>query len=217
MCSPGRSGTHFLKFDAGVGPPRRDLRTGARSARQLQFRRHVHRQRAGRFHARLHRSDSVNPAHTNTDLYNYWVSAYPPTTISRSRRGSPSTSACAGTTFQRYKQKDDQFVEHPAQRLRRREHGGHLRPRPSAASLMAPTGTTSDRASASPGVLRIGGETVVRGGYGIYYTSADLERHFRHGGRRAGHRRRVAQRQHRGRAESLLQQSFRAAQSPTAR
>ena len=55
------------------------------------------------------RSDSVNPAHTSTDLYNYWVAL----SANDDFKITPRLTLNFGVRwdyFQRYKQKDDQMV-----------------------------------------------------------------------------------------------------------
>ena len=54
------------------------------------------------------RSDSVNPAHTSTDLYNYWVAL----SANDDFKITPRLTLNFGLRwdyFQRYKQKDDQI------------------------------------------------------------------------------------------------------------
>ena len=69
-----QKGTPLPEIRRRSRPPRRDLRTGARSARQLQLRRHVYRQRRWPISCSAMSAATASiPTHTNTDLYNYSV------------------------------------------------------------------------------------------------------------------------------------------------
>jgi hypothetical protein len=114
------------------------------------------------------RSDSVNPAHTNTDLYDYWYAGF----VNDDWKLTPRLTITLGLRydyFQRYKQKDDRFVNI---QLNGFVVADTVTPKTSAwgRELLAP-----DRNNFGPRFgfawrPPISGEMVVRGGYGIYYT-----------------------------------------------
>jgi hypothetical protein len=114
------------------------------------------------------RSDSVNPAHTNTDLYNYWVGL----SANDDFKVTPRLTLNFGVRwdyFQRYKQTDDKFVNI---QLNGFIVGNTVTTQssPYGRELMASdwnnVGPRFGFAWRSP----LAGETVIRGGYGIYYT-----------------------------------------------
>ncbi|MEO8130452.1 MAG: TonB-dependent receptor, partial [Bryobacteraceae bacterium] len=114
------------------------------------------------------RSDNINPTRTSTDLYNYWTAV----SVNDEWKITPRLTMTLGLRydyFQRYKQKDDKFVNI--------ELNGFViadtvttKTSKYGRELMAP-----DRNNFGPRFgfayrPAFGGETVVRGGYGIYYT-----------------------------------------------
>ena len=113
-------------------------------------------------------SDNINPTHTNTDLHNYWTAGF----INDDWKVTSRLNVTLGVRydyFQRYTQSDDKFANV--------EQNGFVLANtvnPSTSKygrqLMAP-----DRNDLSPRIgfayrPTFGGELVVRGGYGIYYT-----------------------------------------------
>jgi Carboxypeptidase regulatory-like domain/TonB dependent receptor-like, beta-barrel len=114
------------------------------------------------------RSDNVNPTHTNTDLYDYWYAFF----VNDDWKATPRLTLTLGLRydyFQRYKQKDDRFVNIE---LNGFVLGKTVTPTTSqyGRELLAP-----DRNNFGPRFgfawrPPISGETVIRGGYGIYYT-----------------------------------------------
>jgi hypothetical protein len=114
------------------------------------------------------RSDNINPTHTSTDLYDYWYAGF----VNDDWKITPRLSMTLGLRydyFQRYKQKDDRFVDIQLNGF----VASNLvttKTSPYGRELLAP-----DRDDFGP---RFGfawrpsllGDTVVRGGYGIYYT-----------------------------------------------
>ena len=114
------------------------------------------------------RSDNINPSHTNTDLYDYWYAGF----VNDDWKITPRLTLTLGLRydyFQRYKQKDDRFVNI---QLNGFVVADTVTTKTSAygRELLAP-----DRNNFGP---RFGfawrpplsGESVIRGGYGIYYT-----------------------------------------------
>jgi Carboxypeptidase regulatory-like domain len=163
-----QKGRHFLKFDAEVD--RRGVTFGqARAPRgSFSFDGTYTGSAMADFLLGYIRSDSVNPAHTNTDLYNYWVAL----AANDDFKITPRLTLNFGLRwdyFQRYKQTDDQFVNI---QLNGFIAGNTVdtKTSPFGRELMS-----SDWNNVGP---RFGfawrpplaGETVVRGGYGIYYT-----------------------------------------------
>jgi len=114
------------------------------------------------------RSDNINPTHTNTDLNDYWYAGF----VNDDWKITQRLTLTLGVRydyFQRYKQKDDQFVNI---QLNGFVVADTVTPKTAAygRELLAP-----DRNNFGPRFgfawrPPISGETVVRGGYGIYYT-----------------------------------------------
>jgi hypothetical protein len=114
------------------------------------------------------RSDSVNPAHTNTDLYNYWVAL----AANDDFKITPRLTLNFGVRwdyFQRYKQSDDRFVNI--------QLNGFIvgdtvttKTSPYGRELMAPDWNNVGPRFGFAWRPPVAGEMVVRGGYGIYYT-----------------------------------------------
>jgi hypothetical protein len=163
-----QKGRHFLKFDAEVD--RRGVTFGqARAPRgSFTFDGTYTGSAMADFLLGYIRSDSVNPAHTNTDLYNYWVAV----AANDDFKITPRLTLNFGVRwdyFQRYKQKDDQFVNI---QLNGFVVGNTV------TTKTSPFGRelqSSDWNNVGPRFgfawrPPIAGETVVRGGYGIYYT-----------------------------------------------
>jgi hypothetical protein len=114
------------------------------------------------------RSDSVNPAHTNTDLYNYWVALAANDDFKVTSRLTLNFGL-RWDYFQRYKQKDDQFVNI---QLNGFVVGNTVTTKtsPFGRELMAPDWNNLGPRFGFAWRPPIAGDTVVRGGYGIYYT-----------------------------------------------
>jgi hypothetical protein len=163
-----QKGRHFLKFDAEVD--RRGVTFGqARAPRgAFSFDGTYTGSAMADFILGYIRSDSVNPAHTSTDLYNYWVAL----SANDDFKITPRLTLNFGLRwdyFQRYKQKDDQMVNI---QLNGFVVGDTVTTKtsPFGRELMA-----SDWNNVGPRFgfawrPPVAGETVVRGGYGIYYT-----------------------------------------------
>ncbi len=163
-----QSGRHFLKFGAEVDY--RGVTFGqARAPRaSFTFDGTYTGSAAADFLLGYIRSDNVNPTHTNTDLYDYWYAFF----VNDDWKVTPHLTLTLGLRydyFQRYKQKDDKFVNIE---LNGFVLGATTTPTTShyGRELLAP-----DRNNFGPRFgfawrPPISGETVVRGGYGIYYT-----------------------------------------------
>lgn len=163
-----QKGSHFLKFGAEVDY--RGVTFGqARAPRgQFTFDGTYTGSAIADFLLGYVRSDSVNPAHTNTDLYNYWYGVY----VNDDWKITPRLTMTLGLRydyFQRYKQRDDRFVNI---QLNGFVVADTVDTKTSAygRELLAP-----DRNNFGPRFgfawrPPIAGETVVRGGYGIYFT-----------------------------------------------
>ena len=114
------------------------------------------------------RSDSINPTRTRTDLSNLWVAGF----VNDDWKVTPRLTMTLGVRydyFQRYKQSDDKFVNVEQNGFVLANTVTPLTSR-FGRELMAP-----DRNNFGPRIgfayrPNIKGETVVRGGYGIYYT-----------------------------------------------
>ena len=111
---------------------------------------------------------SVNPAHTNTDLANIWQGYF----VNDDWKVTPRLSVTLGLRydyFQKYKQSDDKFVDI--------SQNGYL-----VGGLLTPKSSPYGRGLIAPDYNNFGprigfayrpefwGESVVRAGYGIYYT-----------------------------------------------
>src|SRR6266404_120752 len=111
-------------------------------------------------------SDNINPTHTNTDLYDYWYAFF----VNDDWKVTPRLTLTLGLRydyFQRYKQKDDKFVNV--------EQNGFV-----LANTVTPQTSQFGRELMAPDRNNLGprfgfawrppfaGETVIRGGYGIY-------------------------------------------------
>ena len=202
-----QKGRHFLKFDAEVD--RRGVTFGqARAPRgAFSFDGTYTGSAMADFILGYIRSDSVNPAHTSTDLYNYWVAL----SANDDFKITPRLTLNFGLRwdyFQRYKQKDDQMVNI---QLNGFVVGDTVTTKtsPFGRELMA-----SDWNNVGPRFgfawrPPVAGETVVRGGYGIYYTPQISNAIFAMAEGAQATAGAIAQRQHRRRAESLLQQPLR--------
>jgi len=114
------------------------------------------------------RSDSVNPAHTHTDLYDYWVALAANDDFKVTSRLTLNFGL-RWDYFQRYKQKDDKFVNI---QLNGFVVGDTVTTKtsPFGRELMAPDWNNLGPRFGFAWRPPIAGETVVRGGYGIYYT-----------------------------------------------
>jgi Carboxypeptidase regulatory-like domain/TonB dependent receptor-like, beta-barrel len=114
------------------------------------------------------RSDSINPTRTSTDLYNYWYGFF----VNDDWKVTPRLTVTLGLRydyFQRYKQKDDRFVYIE---LNGFVLGATTTPQNSqfGRELMGKDGNNFGPRFGFAWRPPISGETVVRGGYGIYYT-----------------------------------------------
>ena len=114
------------------------------------------------------RSDSINPTRTNTDLYNYWYGFFANDDWKVTSRLT-LTLGVRYDYFQRYKQKDDKFVNIE---LNGFVIGNTVTPKTSqfGRELMDKDGNNFGPRFGFAWRPNIPGETVVRGGYGIYYT-----------------------------------------------
>jgi hypothetical protein len=163
-----QKGRHFLKFGGEVDY--RGVTFGqARAPRaQFTFDGTYTGSSVADFMLGYIRSDNINPTHTNTDLYDYWYAGF----ANDDWKITPRLTITLGLRydyFQRYKQKDDKFVNI---QLNGFVVTDTVTTKTSAwgRELLAP-----DRNNFGP---RFGfawrpplaGETVIRGGYGIYYT-----------------------------------------------
>jgi hypothetical protein len=163
-----QKGRHFLKFDAEVD--RRGVTFGqARAPRgSFSFDGTYTGSAMADFLLGYIRSDSVNPAHTNTDLYNYWVAF----AANDDFKITPRLTLNFGLRwdyFQRYKQKDDKFVNI---QLNGFVVGDTVTTKtsPFGRELMGADWNNFGPRLGFAWRPPISGETVVRGGYGIYYT-----------------------------------------------
>src|SRR5260370_13605649 len=163
-----QKGSHFLKF--GTEVDYRGVTFGqARAPRgSFRFDGTYTGSAAADFMLGYIRNDSINRARINTDLYDYWYAGF----VNDEWKITPRLTLTLGLRydyFQRYKQKDDRFVNI--------QLNGFVvadtvdtKTSPYGRELLAP-----DRKDFGP---RFGfawrpplpGETVIRGGYGIYYT-----------------------------------------------
>jgi len=161
-------GKHFLKFGGELD--RRGVTFGqARAPRgQFSFNGNYTGSSLADFMLGYISSDNINPTHTNTDLTNNWYAGF----INDDWKVTPRLNITLGLRydyFQRYTQSDDKFVNI--------ELNGFViantvttKTSQFGRQLMAP-----DHNDFSPRVgfayrPNFGGEMVVRGGYGIYYT-----------------------------------------------
>ncbi len=164
-----QKGKHFLKF--GVEVDRRGVTFGqARAPRgQFTFDGTYTGSAIADFMLGYVRSDNVNPTHTNTDLYNYWYAGY----ANDEWKLTPRLTVTLGLRydyFQRYKQTDDRFVNIQLNGFvvadtvtTKTSYYGR--------ELLAPDRNNfGPRAGFAWRPSLGGGETVIRGGYGIYYT-----------------------------------------------
>jgi hypothetical protein len=163
-----QKGRHFLKFDAEVD--RRGVTFGqARAPRgSFSFDGTYTGSALADFLLGYIRSDSVNPAHTNTDLYNYWVAI----AANDDFKVTPRLTLNFGLRwdyFQRYKQKDDKFVNI---QLNGFVVGDTVTTQtsPFGRELMGSDWNNFGPRFGFAWRPPLSGETVVRGGYGIYYT-----------------------------------------------
>ena len=114
------------------------------------------------------RSANINPTHTNTDLKNFWQAYY----VNDDWKIMPRLTITMGLRydyFQRYKQSDDKFANI--------YQNGYI-----VGNTVTPQNSPYGRGLIQPDYNNFGprfgfawrppisGETVVRGGYGIYYT-----------------------------------------------
>jgi hypothetical protein len=114
------------------------------------------------------RSDNINPTHTNTDLYDYWYGVF----ANDDWKVTPRLTLTLGLRydyFQRYKQKDDQFVNIQLNGFVVADTVGPKQAK-YGRELLAPDGNNFGPRFGFAWRPPISGETVVRGGYGIYYT-----------------------------------------------
>ncbi len=114
------------------------------------------------------KSDSVNPAHTNTDLANLWQAYF----VNDEWKIAPRLTLTFGLRydyFGRYRQSDDKFVD-----IYQNGYviGDTVTPKtsPYGRGLLAPDYNNFGPRFGFAWRPPLRGETVVRGGYGIYYT-----------------------------------------------
>ena len=164
-----QKGHHFLRF--GVDVERRGVTFGqARAPRgAFNFNGTYTGASIADFMLGYLSSDSINPTHTNTDLANTWMAFY----VNDDFKVTPRLTLTLGLRydyFQRYKQSDDKFVNV--------EQNGFV-----IANTVTPATSQFGRGLIKPDKNDFGprfgfayrptflpGETVIRGGYGIYYT-----------------------------------------------
>ena len=162
-------GHHFLKFGADM--ERRGVTFGqARAPRgAFSFNGTYTGASIADFMLGYISSDNINPTHTNTDLANTWLAFY----VNDDYKITSRLTLTLGVRydyFQRYKQSDDKFVNV--------EQNGFV-----IANTVTPATSKYGRELMAPDRNNFGprfgfayrpaflpGETVVRGGYGIYYT-----------------------------------------------
>ncbi|PWU07427.1 MAG: TonB-dependent receptor [Terriglobia bacterium] len=163
-----QKGRHFLKFAAEVD--RRGVTFGqARAPRgSFNFDGTYTGSAMADFLLGYIRSDSINPAHTNTDLYNYWVALSANDDFKITSRLTLNFGL-RWDYFQRYKQKDDRFVNI---QLNGFVVGNTVTTKdsPYGRELMAADWNNLGPRFGFAWRPPLAGETVVRGGYGIYYT-----------------------------------------------
>ena len=115
------------------------------------------------------RSDSINPTRTNSDLFNYWTGVF----VNDDWKVTSRLNVTLGLRydyFQRYKQKDDRFVNV--------QQNGFViantvttKTSPYGRQLIAPDSNNyGPRIGFAWRPSMIPGETVIRGGYGVYFT-----------------------------------------------
>jgi Carboxypeptidase regulatory-like domain/TonB-dependent Receptor Plug Domain len=202
-----QKGRHFLKFNAEVD--RRGVTFGqARAPRgQFTFDGTYTGSAMADFLLGYIRSDSVNPAHTNTDLYNYWVAL----AANDDFKITPRLTLNFGLRwdyFQRYKQKDDRFVNIE---LKGFIVGDTVTTKTSryGRELMAPDWNNLGPRFGFAWRPPVSGEMVVRGGYGIYYTPQISNAIFAMAEGAQATAGASLKRQHRRGAEPVFQQSVR--------
>jgi hypothetical protein len=163
-----QKGRHFLKFNAEVD--RRGVTFGqARAPRgSFNFDGTYTGSAMADFMLGYIRSDSINPAHTNTDLYNYWVALAANDDFKITSRLTLNFGV-RWDYFQRYKQTDDRFVNI--------QLNGFIvgdtvttKTSPYGRELMAADWNNVGPRFGFAWRPPVAGEMVVRGGYGIYYT-----------------------------------------------
>ena len=163
-----QKGKHFLKFGGEVD--RRGVTFGqARAPRgSFSFNGTYTGAAIADFMLGYLSSDSINPTHTNTDLSNLWLAGYANDDWKVTSRLTV-TMGLRYDYFERYKQSDDKFVNIEQNGF---QLGNTVTTSTSqfGRELMAP-----DRNNFGPRIgfayrPNIKGETVVRGGYGIYFT-----------------------------------------------
>ena len=115
------------------------------------------------------RSDNVNPTRTSTDLSNYWTGLF----VNDDWKVTSRLNVTLGVRydyFQRYKQKDDRFVN-VQQNGFVIANTVNTTSSPYGRQLMAKDGNNfGPRIGFAWRPAMIPGETVIRGGYGLYYT-----------------------------------------------
>lgn len=163
-----QKGRHFLKFDVEVD--RRGVTFGqARAPRgSFNFDGTYTGSALADFLLGYVRSSSINPVRTNTDLYNYWVAL----AANDDFKITPRLTLNFGLRwdyFQRYKQKDDKFVNI--------QLNGFVvadtvttETSPFGRELMAADWNNLGPRFGFAWRPPFGGEMAIRGGYGIYYT-----------------------------------------------
>ncbi len=163
-----QKGRHFLKFDAEVD--RRGVTFGqARAPRgSFSFDGTYTGSALADFLLGYVRGSSINPVRTNTDLYNYWVALAANDDFKITSRLTLNFGL-RWDYFQRYKQKDDKFVNI---QLNGFVVGDTVTTQssPFGRQLMASDWNNFGPRFGFAWRPPLGGEMVVRGGYGIYYT-----------------------------------------------
>jgi hypothetical protein len=163
-----QKGTHFLKFGGEVDRRHVTFEQARAPRGSFGFDGTYTGSSLADFMLGYLRNASINPAHTNTDLWNFWQAYF----LNDDWKVTPRLNITLGLRydyFQPYKQSDDRFVNI--------EQNGFI-----VAGLTTPKTSRYGRALIAPNHTDFGprfgfawrpplsGETVIRGGYGIYYT-----------------------------------------------
>ena len=163
-----QKGAHFLKFGAEIDRRHVTFEQARAPRGSFSFDGTYTGSALADFMLGYVRNASINPAHTNTDLWNFWQAYF----VNDDWKVAPRLTINLGLRydyFQPYKQSDDKFVNI--------EQNGFI-----VAGMTTPQTSAYGRALIAPDRNNFGpragfawrppisGDTVVRGGYGIYYT-----------------------------------------------
>jgi hypothetical protein len=163
-----QKGSHFLKFGGELDRRGVTFQQARAPRGQFSFDGTYTGSSLADFMLGYVRSASINPVRTNTDLYNYWTGVF----LNDEWKVTPRLTMTFGLRydyFQRYIQKDDKFVNI---RLDGFQAGVLVdtKSSPYGRQLMAPDGNNFGPRFGFAWRPEIAGETVIRGGYGLYYT-----------------------------------------------